>query len=98
MLYSPKWEQLKSETMRHFLRWVEEQPADQRYPWLENEHCACGQYARSIGVRGWSVSKLPPFWSDANYIARGRGLDDAEWTFGRLATRLRNHIEETEKV
>ncbi len=87
MLYNPSHEHA---TFPHFLSWLEAQPKDEVYNWSSAEHCACGQYAKSIGEENWVGKGMPPsrnFWTVSNNLA------SESWTFGALADRVRRHLE-----
>lgn len=45
MLYDPKWE-VKSDplSLESFIAWLEMQPADRTYHFIEPDRCALGQY------------------------------------------------------
>ncbi len=101
MLYDPKWNENR-ENLNDFLAWVEQQPANKSYNWGSCEGCACGQYAKAIGREGWTEKCLlgTQFWRNANTLALGppdsqrwtyRAIS-ARWTFGALATRIREHL------
>lgn len=114
MLYDPKWEAtetvlpdawarvksepLTKENMLSFMAWLETKPADEVYIFMDSENCACGQYARAIGVERWmDRHRTGSFWFTANSLAGAFG-DPKEWvekhTFGQLLERCRAHVRD----
>lgn len=76
-----------------FADWCEKQPADKEYVYEDSWHCACAQYADSLGIANsedslpaWRLAcrRLGSFWWRADDIASKDGH-----TFGELAKRLR---------
>lgn len=64
--------------------WCETQPADLTYQYSNPQHCACGQYARHIGMEhDWHHTERQ-FWIDIDDLAFQRPR-----TFGAFAERLR---------
>lgn len=78
-------------SLEAFADWCEKQP-DAYYDWASAPICACGQYAKHLGItKNWMDEKLYSpsslFWRQANNIA-------AEYphTFSGLAQRLHRAI------
>ena len=93
MLYDPKWEQ-KTETkpsLAGLIAWLERQPADTRYDWMNALGCVMGQYLRATRMTdnaaivqlSLKLTKQEPFQT----IALG-GLD-SRYTFGAALERAR---------
>jgi hypothetical protein len=77
MLYRPQWDQLSTEA---FIGWLEKQPADGEYNFLNCFECAIGQYAQSIGKDYYDIpAPTREIW---NRCA-------AAGTFGTALTRAR---------
>lgn len=70
-------------TPEAFAEWCEKQPANATYEYANYDCCACGQYARTLGIEDW-LGTESHFWLDANYAAY-----HSPHTFGALAARLR---------
>lgn len=50
MLYDPKWEKPADVmSVRSLIAWLERQPADKEYCYLDHGHCLIGDYLRSCG-------------------------------------------------
>lgn len=72
-------------TKEAFAEWCEKHPADEFYDYWHSGNCACGQYAKHIGLFGhWLGNSHTPFWMVSNDKAAV-----FPHTFGALASRLR---------
>jgi hypothetical protein len=82
MLFDPKW---NAPSLNGFLVWLETMPAEQKYPHMDCENCACGQYAAWLGEPDWPGKARAghAVWNKLNRIACARG-----WTFGALRKRV----------
>ena len=83
-----------SDILPGFVQWLERKDPNERYEWPRSEICACGQYAKEIGVNDW-VNK--PGWTELNLLAHGdsclgESRPDA-WTFGKLLDRARARLQ-----
>lgn len=67
-------------SLEAFADWCEKKPADEEYYYPDPTICACGQYAKYLGM---NPSEVIGF-SDLNLYAAL-----SPWTFGALAQRLR---------
>lgn len=76
-------------TLQGFKDFVNSKNPDERYDWSHCGKCACGQYAKSLGIDNWIDPFLPEhdLWSNLNIKAAGTAGSYA-WTFGDLAKRL----------
>ena len=86
-------------TLPGFVAWLERKDPTERYHWPTAEICACGQYAKEIGVKSWLGSDEG--WSKLNRLARGaktindyETVDGSGWTFGQLLDRCRKEMAE----
>lgn len=92
-------------SLEAFAAWLEQQPADKRYVYVDSKKCACGQYAQSLGMKSnvatdygnreeWRIAYHAgdPFWTKADALAM-QSDSDFEWTFGALAKRVKKEIE-----
>jgi hypothetical protein len=100
MLYNPQWTK-QTPSLAGFIAWLETKDPNERYNWDQPAICACGQYAASIGKKGWPVFEEP--WRTLNHLAcnaimsrpepsqvrRYAMLDQSGWTFGALLQRAR---------
>lgn len=98
MLYDPKWEKkTKADpfTLWAFIAWLEKQPADQKYDYLDCfGACLYAQYMQSVGV-SWEDAgasslyrngdKHKAFREMAIYPVAAR----APWTYGAALERAR---------
>ena len=81
-------------SLNGFKEFVQRKPADEHYEWMNSSICACGQYAQSIGFKNWMYEVNDTgvsIWSTLNMLAKGDGFsgDKSDWTFGKLAERLK---------
>ena len=73
-----------------FKEFVSKKDANEHYAWMNPSICACGQYAKSMGIKDWMYSDgHVKTWIKLNQLARGKKIDQADWTFGALAERLK---------
>lgn len=100
MLYNPNWEQkTKTDplTLPALIAWLELQPADETYCYVDTGECLIAQYLNAQGIRISSVS--PDHYCDADRvphpmplhfdsIANGKDAGDLN-TFGRALARAR---------
>jgi hypothetical protein len=77
-------------TLPGFIAWLESKDPNEKYNWPNSEKCACGQYARSLGVEDWRSDDK---WSKFNMLARGKPVfcdsEREEWTFGKCLDRAK---------
>jgi hypothetical protein len=71
MLYHPKWDSDNAVpshvlTNSSFIAWLEQQPADEAYPYADPCNCALAQYFSSHGVEHAYVTKYF-IWDIAEY-------------------------------
>ncbi len=79
-------------TLPGFVEWLSRKDPNERYEWPRAEICACGQYAKSIGVDGW-IARGDDTWPKLNLIAKGNAsFDDSEWTFGKCLDRAKKEL------
>lgn len=78
--------QVQEPSLEGFIAWLEKQPADGEYDWINPQKCACAQYAAFLGVTQWSKNMAHDPWYQLNRIAFGYS-DTA--TFGRCLTRAK---------
>ena len=76
--------------MESFQIFCERKPADCTYDWLNGDICACGQFAKRVGVPNWQDQSAEPhsFWDTINELARQTPHD-----FGTLAWRVARYRE-----
>jgi hypothetical protein len=98
----------KTPIEQRFYNWVNSQPTDQFYLWTDTCHCACGRFLREeMGLTeqetihehraadfpaSYTSNNLEAFsvWEQFDVIARGD--DHEDWTFGKLAKRIREKV------
>lgn len=96
MLSRERW---TKPSIEDFIAWLETKDPTEQYVWLDTSICACGQYAASIGVEGWSkkASNGDVLWNELNNLAApwyGRHVSrEGNSTFGVLLDRARNYKE-----
>ena len=97
MLYSPH---RKAPSLESFIAWLETKPEDETYTWSLCDRCACGQYARALGI--WKIwdefihlysRDRTGIWHKLNMLAFPK--HDGADTFGRLLRRARAAAMET---
>ena len=77
-------------TLEAFAEFCEGKPADEVYCYMDDGHCACAEYARSLGIayRVANPISYGSFWERAEHHAISVWQDGAA-TYGALAARLR---------
>jgi hypothetical protein len=95
MLYDPRWQKADPHSLAGLIAWLELQPRDGEYDFIDAFNCVLCQYFRACGVPVYSVTPwcytttsgervaLPPHF---NEIANGPGIVG---TFGAALARAR---------
>jgi hypothetical protein len=92
MLYDPKWE-VKAEprSLESLVAWLEKQPPEKSYSFLEPSTCLVAQWLISNGETNYCL-----FSEEIEAMFGGRGLEivdgigpAGEWTFGAALKRAR---------
>jgi len=76
------------------LAFLETKRSNEKYNWLNCHHCACAQFAESVGrseewydaIRGGGPVPNVQEWKALDCVARGSG--EESWTFGKMRKRL----------
>ena len=78
MLYDPKWETKTNPlTVESFISWLEKQPADGEYSFLNCKECAIGQYAKSVGLDYYDIPLKTRFmWNWATSVGNFGGATE----------------------
>src|SRR5258707_333877 len=92
MLYDPKWEQkteLEPISLAALVAWLETQPADVVYPWLNTNDCLACRYLRAIrGPQGEKTARYRDVFGGCdNYHAIAAATP---WTYGAALKRARS--------
>jgi hypothetical protein len=93
---------------QRFYNWVNSQPPDLRYQYTSCTECACGRFLiEEMGFTPYSVTighpchqdhfnfprlEIKAVWDQFDRIAGGD--DHEDWTFGKLAERIRERMPE----
>lgn len=110
MLYNTQWEKKPAFDPLSFaslIAWLEKQPADKTYDYVDCTECLLSQYYTAMGYQ--NVEITPIFLSHGgprrdgrvqlpysfNLIARGNGVGRSEWTFGHALVRARQLAKES---
>ena len=85
-------------SLEAFADWLEQQPADKEYRWLDPCECAIGQYCRSLGMKGCAeLSETAYFVLEGVDGARNHYIAmDRPRTFGAALRRARSAIASAE--
>jgi hypothetical protein len=95
MSYDLKSERAKQPTLPGFVAWLERKDPNEHYRWPNSEICACGQYAKTLGMKTWQGSgSNSSTWTQLNSLARGdtppfEEAEPSEWTFGQCLDRAK---------
>ena len=110
MLYDPKWEKpaVKADpfSLESLIAWLEKQPADKTYCYVESNACLLSQYfSEKMGeaicivpegyrraVEGLTYKSYP-----AIFNAVARGTTEWKWTFGAALSRARALMSEQQR-
>jgi hypothetical protein len=86
MLYNPKWE-VKADpfSLRSLIAWLETQPADETYCYMDNGHCLVAQYLESHGYRNLGVDRRGFYYSVG--VGRARAWQDLPPVLNDIALR-----------
>ena len=82
-----------------FIDWLRSKDPKEHYNWPDSGRCACGQYARHLGVANWnSGGRHHQVWDRLNQIAGDHaGPQDRPrehgWNFGDCLERAERELE-----
>lgn len=89
MLHNPNWDKAKTSPLLldNFIAWLQKQPADEKYDWLDSDSCLAAQYSQSIDREYGHNDILAlagTFSADLENIAYAR-----PWNFGAALNRAK---------
>ena len=99
MLYRIEWDRPKVAdvfSLESLIAWLEKQPTDGRYCYINNGRCLLSQYFRAMGFQ--RVRMLPWKFDHSDGEARlpeifdqiAQGHDPGDWVFGAALARARH--------
>lgn len=78
--------------MEQFLQFAEKKPQMKRYEYADPKVCACGQFAKSLGIYEDYEEKVTAIQQGSRFYQLEKLAAQAPFTWGALTERIRSHI------
>ncbi|MBR0868900.1 hypothetical protein JQ633_00910 [Bradyrhizobium tropiciagri] len=79
-------------TLESLIAWLETQPSNTEYDWINCDACLCGQYVRAITGNDFPSGVTIYAHMFADHVEYGDVASERPWTFGAALDRARKAL------